>query len=337
MLPTDRIAAFVKLGEVIRDIPMEERESLARRAENQNNWFTTDSVNSALEGIACMLSPEKLEKWLSAYDLGQVTQPRSVGLMLAGNIPAVGFHDLMCVLLAGHKACLKLSSSDEVLMKWITAKLIEIDGRFEPLITLEEMLKSKDAYIATGSDNSSRYFNYYFGKYPHVIRQNRTSVAVLSGSETEADFLNLGKDIFRFYGLGCRNVSKLYVKSEDDLKHLLDALEVYAGVASHHKYQNNYDYNKSIYLVNGENHLDNGFLLLRESEELVSPISVLNYEIYRDLHELNSVLRSNQDKIQCVVADPAYLKGTVPFGVAQHPEPWDYADGVDTLAFLLKL
>ncbi|UZD24028.1 acyl-CoA reductase [Algoriphagus halophytocola] len=337
MLPTERIAAFVKLGEALQNIPPEEKESLTRRAENQNNWFTPESVDSALAGIAYMLTPEKLQKWLSAYELAAVKQPKAVGLMLAGNIPAVGFHDLMCVLLAGHKACLKLSSSDEVLMKWIVAKLIEIDQRFESQISLEEMLKAKDAYIATGSDNSSRYFNYYFGKYPHVIRQNRTSVAVLSGAETVEDFQNLGKDIFKFYGLGCRNVSKLYVKSEENLQLLLHALEMYSGIAAHHKYHNNYDYNKSIYLVNGEKHLDNGFLLLRESEDLVSPISVLNYELYQDLDQLYKSLDANASKIQCMVGNPDYIKGAVPFGAAQHPEPWDYADGVDTLAFLLKL
>lgn len=334
MNPSERISAFVKLGRAIRDLSSEEKDELLWRAENNNNWFTKESVESALEGISFMLSPEKMDAWLSIYDLKEEESPKSVGLMLAGNIPGVGFHDLMCVVLSGHQAVIKLSSSDEILMKWIIKKLKEIDPRLGSQMRLEEMLKGMDAYIATGSDNSSRYFNYYFGKYPHVIRQNRTSVAVLNGKETTEDFVNLGKDIFKYYGLGCRNVSKIYVKSKDQLQGFLRALEVYAPISSHHKYHNNYDYNKSIYLVNLEDHLDNGFLLVKESEDLVSPISVLFYEVYESVEKLNEKLGSLKEKIQCVVGKAA---DQVPFGTAQNPEPWEYADEVDTMAFLLDL
>ncbi|SFT91727.1 Acyl-CoA reductase (LuxC) [Algoriphagus locisalis] len=334
MKPAERISAFVKLGEAITNLDFEEKDELLWRAENNNNWFTKESVDSALEGISFMLSPQKLDAWLSIYDLQEIEKPKSVGLMLAGNIPGVGFHDLMCVILSGHQAVIKLSSSDEVLMKWILKKLFEIDPRLTAQIRIEEMLKGMDAYIATGSDNSSRYFNYYFGKYPHVIRQNRTSVAVLKGNENTEDYINLGKDIFQYYGLGCRNVSKIYVKSEDQLQDLLGALEIYSPIGSHHKYRNNYDYNKSIYLVNLEDHLDNGFLLLKESEDLVSPISVLFYEVYSGEEELAEKLASLKGKLQCVVGN---AEGCVPFGTAQTPEPWEYADEVDTMAFLLKL
>ncbi|WP_339877353.1 acyl-CoA reductase [uncultured Algoriphagus sp.] len=331
---SERIAAFVALGRAITDLSFEEREELLWRAENNNNWFTKDSVSSALAGISFMLSPKKLDDWLSRYDIKEVKSSRSVGLMLAGNIPGVGFHDLMCVILSGHQAVIKLSSSDEILIKWIIKKLLEIEPRLESQIRMKEMLKGMDAYIATGSDNSSRYFNYYFGKYPHVIRQNRTSVAVLDGNETAEDYINLGKDIFQYYGLGCRNVSKIFVKSEDQLQELLGALEIYAPIGSHHKYRNNYDYNKSIYLVNLEKHLDNGFLLLRESESLVSPISVLFYEVYDSAESLNEKLNHQASKIQCIVGRGG---DRVPFGTAQSPEPWEYADGVDTMDFLLKL
>ncbi len=334
MKPEERISAFVKLGHAITAVSPDEKDEVLWRAENNNNWFTKESVESALEGISFMLSDEKLEVWLSSYELKEVERPQAVGLMMAGNIPAVGFHDLMCIILSGHQAVIKLSSSDEILMKWIIKKLIEIDPRINAQIRVEEMLKGMDAYIATGSDNSSRYFKYYFGKYPHVIRQNRTSVAVLSGNETIEDYINLGKDIFQYYGLGCRNVSKIYVKSKDQLQDLLGALEVYAPVGSHHKYHNNYDYNKSIYLVNLEDHLDNGFLLVKESEDLVSPISVLFYEVYENEAHLAEKLTGLKAKIQCVVGLDA---DRVPFGTAQNPEPWEYADDVDTMTFLLGL
>lgn len=334
MKSSERISAFVKLGKAISELGEDEKDELLWRAENNNNWFTKKSVESALEGISFMLSPEKLDTWLSVYELERIGSPKSVGLMMAGNIPAVGFHDLMCVVLSGHRAVVKLSSSDGVLMRWIIGKLVEIDPRLAERIKIEEMLKGMDAYIATGSDNSSRYFNYYFGKYPHVIRQNRTSVAVLTGEETTEDYVALGKDIFQYFGLGCRNVSKLYVKSKDQLQDMLGALEVYSFISSHHKYHNNYDYNKSVYLVNLEEHLDNGFLLVRESEELVSPISVLFYELYETEAQLAEMLDGLKSKIQCVVG---MRDGRVPFGSAQSPEPWDYADDLDTMAFLLEL
>ncbi|MCE7053554.1 acyl-CoA reductase [Algoriphagus sp. AGSA1] len=333
MNPSERISAFVKLGEAIKTLGADEREELLWRAENNNSWFSANSVEAALEGVAFMLSPDKLAAWLEGYDLQKVDRPKSVGLMLAGNIPAVGFHDLMCVVLAGHQAVIKLSSSDEVLMKWIIKTLIGIDSRLAERIRIEEMLKGMDAYIATGSDNSSRYFNYYFGKYPHMIRQNRVSVAVLSGEETVEDYVRLGKDIFQYYGLGCRNVSKIFLKSVNQLQALLDALEIYAPIGAHHKYHNNYDYNKSIYLVNLEEHLDNGFLLLKESKELASPISVLFYELYEDEKQLSERLEGVKEKIQCIVGKGP---GRVPFGSAQNPEPWEYADEVDTMAFLLR-
>lgn len=334
---SQRTAAFIELGNRIQQLDEETKEELFWRSQNGNNWFTEDSVSSAFKGLVSMLQEEKLRSWIGNYEIKEELEPKSIGIMMAGNIPMVGFHDLMTVLISGNKACIKLSSSDSILMNWIFDQLIDIEPEFNSLISVEEMLKEKDAYIATGSDNSARYFNYYFGKYPSVIRQNRTSIAILSGEESTEDLKNLGEDIFKFFGLGCRNVSKVFVKSKDQIKKILDALEGYSSIADHHKYHNNYEYNKSIFLVNNEAHLDNGFLLVKESTELVSPISVLYFETYDSKNDLLKKLDSIKDKIQCIVADSTYWGGGVSFGNAQQPEPWDYADNVDTMEFLIGL
>ena len=332
---SDRISAFVELGIRLSNLSEDEKFSLFRQAENQNAWFTQRSLEQALEGIRVMLDAQSLEKWISAYPSLNPTSPKQVGLMLSGNIPAVGFHDLLSVLISGHTACVKLSSQDAALPFWLIQELKKIEPRFSDRIQVEDMLKNKQAYIATGSDNSARYFNYYFGKYPHLIRSNRTSVAILQGDESTADLQALGKDIFDYFGLGCRNVSKVFVKNQGQLTDLLDALEPFSWVGNHHKYFNNYEYNKSIYLVNRTPHLDNGFLLLKESSDLVSPIGVLFYEIYSEAQELKTKLKELDSKIQCVVGNPAMdLPGIIPFGQTQCPQPWDYADGVDTLQFL---
>lgn len=333
-----RINALIQLGLQLSVLDQEEKFSLYRRIENQNAWFIPNSIRNALHGIQLLLEEKNLTSWLSNYSIKDPSQPKNIGILMAGNIPAVGFHDLLCVLVSGNIASIKLSSSDSVLINWLIERLVAIEPSFASLISIEEMLKNKDAYIATGSDNSARYFNYYFGKYPNIIRSNRTSVAILTSDETDKDLENLGQDIFQYFGLGCRNVSKLFVKSEDTLIRLLGVLEKKDWVSSHHKYLNNYDYNKSIYLVNGEPHLDNGFLLLKESQELVSPIAVLFYEKYKDETDLNQKLSSIRDKVQCVLGNqPGLSADIIPFGQAQMPCPWDYADHVDTLKFLISL
>jgi hypothetical protein len=335
---SDRISAFVQLGIRISNLLEDEKFSLFRQAENQNAWFTQRSMEQALDGIRVMLDPQALERWLAAYTSLDPTSPKQIGLMLSGNIPAVGFHDLLSVLISGHTACIKLSSQDAALPLWLIQELKRIEPRFSDRIQVEDMLKNKQAYIATGSDNSARYFNYYFGKYPHLIRSNRTSIAILQGDESTADLQALGKDIFDYFGLGCRNVSKVFVKNQGQLTDLLDALESFSWVGNHHKYFNNYEYNKSIFLVNRTPHLDNGFLLLKESTELVSPIGVLFYEIFSEAQQLKAKLKDLDAKIQCVVGNPVMdLAGIIPFGQTQCPQPWDYADGVDTLQFLGSL
>jgi hypothetical protein len=333
----ERIQAFATLGKVIRELPEEDFEKLAWKIENNNNWFTQDQTRAAFVALADFLHEDKLIEWLAPYHIQTPIKPKTIGIMMAGNIPAVGFHDLLAVLISGNYATVKLSSGDAVSIRWIVEKLTEIEPRFRGSVIFEEMLKGKDAYIATGSDNSARYFEYYFGKYPHIIRKNRTSIAVLTGDESNEELLELGRDIFQYFGLGCRNVSKVYIKEEKSLIDLLDSISGSHFMTSHHKYLNNYDYNKSIYLVNKEPHLDNGFLLLKESEELVSPIGVLYYEYYHDLSDLESKLNKIQDKIQCTVSKNAWFPGSLKFGEAQCPNLTDYADGVDTIAFLQQL
>lgn len=333
----ERIEAFSQLGKLILNLDTEQKSEIFRRANNQNSWFSEVSMKSALAGFSKLLDQQKLLDWLATYNISEISQPKKVGILMAGNIPGVGFHDLMCVLISGHIAVPKLSSADSYFSNWLIQKLVLVEPRFENFVQVEEMLKGMDAYIATGSDNSARYFNYYFGKYPSIIRANRTSVAILTGEESEEALDNLGKDIFLYFGLGCRNVSKIFVKKEEYLQHFLDVMEKFSWVAINHKYLNNYEYIKSIYLVNREPHLDNGFLILRESKELVSPIGVLFYEIYDTTEDLLSVLGSLETKIQCVVGDPEIISDAIPFGEAQYPEPWDYADKVDTLEFLISL
>lgn len=328
MLLEDRIKCFVKLGEYLQGLSDDEMQTLAEKAANENSWFTESSVISAIRNISLFLTEEELNRWLSRYDLSNVSVS-TVGVVAAGNIPLVGFHDVLCVLLSGHTLFLKPSSDDQVLMNFMIKKLFEIDSRFRDKIQIVERLNQASAYIATGSDNSARYFKYYFKDKPSLIRSNRTSVAVLNGLEADNDLLDLGIDVFTYYGLGCRNVSKLFVPNDYDFSKLLKLWDAYSYIGDHHKYRNNYDYNKSIYLVNKEEHLDNGFLLLRESSDLVSPIAVLYYERYLSSEGLNESLEVNRNKTQCIVGH-----GDIPFGKAQSPKVDDYADGVDTMAFL---
>jgi len=330
-----RIEAISQLGKLLSKLSKEELSEWTWKAGNENRWFTPEAVQNALDGLVKMLSTESLEQWTKNYAIND--SDKRIGIVMAGNIPLVGFHDLLSVLITGHTALIKLSSQDKVLMPLVTQLLVSIEPEFKTKINYITKLENTDAVIATGSDNSARYFKQYFGQQPHIIRQNRTSCAVLTGSETDEEIIALGKDIFTYFGLGCRNASKLYVPEEYDFIHFLNLLEQYKEIGNHSKWVNNYDYNKSIYLVNREPHLDNGFLLLRESSELVSPLSVLFYEKYRDLSNLKTKLANQENKIQCVVGSKEAEISPIPFGQTQYPALWDYADGVDTLNFLSKI
>ena len=331
----ERLNAFIKLNLVLSELSASERAEIITQAANNNRWFDTSNVEQALSGLIHLTDPVKMKTWLTGYDL-KPSKQKIIGLIMAGNIPFVGFHDLICVLLSGHKAAIKLSSQDLFLMQWIIRKLCEIEPAFIDQIDVCEQLKVMDAVIATGSNNTARYFDYYFGKYPHIIRKNRTSVAILNGKETDTELMKLGKDVFTYFGLGCRNVSKIWVPQDYHFLNLLDLWVSFKKVADNFKYHNNYEYNKSIYLVNGVNYLDTGFLLLTESEALTSPISVLYYQQYQNLTEVDQYLTQNQDKIQCVVSSQS-SRNFIPFGQTQVPDISDYADGMDVMRFLSTL
>ncbi|MEO0331551.1 MAG: acyl-CoA reductase [Bacteroidota bacterium] len=321
---------------MLKNLDKTEQDELVRRAQSDNAWFTKENVLFAKEGLQRYLSEDKLRQW-AGHLPPQPSAVKKIGIVMAGNIPWVGFHDLLTVLVSGQHAMIKLSSQDSFLMRYIINIIIELEPQLASYITVVDKLNTADAIIATGGDNTSRYFEYYFAKYPHIIRKNRTGVAVLSGSETEKELNALGEDIFCYFGLGCRNVSKLFVSEGCNFEPLFRALESYQTVAHHHKYNNNYDYNKSIYLVNREPFLDTGFTLFRSSDQLVSPISVVYYESYKNKDELIQKLLANEEKIQCVVAQESIYpnqKNHVPFGQAQQPELWDYADRVNTLEFV---
>lgn len=331
-----RVNAFISLGRFISDKANEETiAEWTAAAKSRNNWFTPANVRLSLNAIAEQyLNEEKLNNWADKYP--EPAQPRKIGVVMAGNIPAVGFHDALCVLISGHTLLAKPSSDDPLLIRALLGKLTEIEPGLSDSVRFVERLNASDAYIATGSDNTARYFHYYFAKKPNIIRKNRTSVAVLDGTESREELRALGTDILQYFGLGCRNVSKVFVPNGYDFTGFYESIEEMAGdYLHHHKYFNNYEYNKSIYLVNRIAHSDNGFLLATESEGLVSPISVLHYQPYDSPEELNVLLQQSEEKIQCLVAHPGlHLPGALPFGEAQSPTLSDYADGIDTMAFL---
>ncbi len=328
----ERIEAFSKLGDKINQMSSEEFEHLSHQARIQNQWFTEDNIARAFKGIASMIQEGELNEWLTKYTIPVVESPKVIGIIMAGNIPMVGFHDLLCVIISGHIAAIKPSSQDDYLTRFLVNALLEIAPELTDSIQLRERLTEIDGLIATGSDNTARYIEYYFRNHPKIIRKNRTSVAVLDGSESSEELSLLGNDLFWYFGLGCRNVSKVFTPEGYDPKDFFEAIEHFNYVADHNKYRNNYDYHKSILLVNGVRHLDNGFLLWQPSEDLVSPVSILFQKTYSDKSELNEILKLNESKIQCVVG-----KGFTPFGQAQLPRVWDYADNVDTMDFLLNL
>lgn len=337
-----RVNAFVRLGEELLSAAENPQHgawaSTIRQAEAANGWFTQENICLALKGIAHMLQPEKLEEWLSAYPDIPEKGDRTVGIIMAGNIPLVGFHDLLCVLISGNRAVIKVSSQDRILPEKLLETLASIDPELaDSAQLLDGKLEGFTHIIATGSDNSSRYFEYYFGKYPNIIRKNRNAVAIITGNESHDELRQLGKDIFRYFGLGCRNVSKVYLGQNASPEALLDALEDWAPIAQHTKYFHNYEYHKAIFLVEKMPHLDNGFLLMREDAAFGCPVGVLHYQPFLSLEQIRAELDIHKDRIQCVVASPETgIEGAIPFGSAQTPEPWDYADGVDTMRFLLN-
>ncbi|OIN57346.1 acyl-CoA reductase [Arsenicibacter rosenii] len=339
MTQNERIQTFIALGDFLRsEQGQAEIDEMAWRANTQNNWFTPANVKRAFRAISDhMLTANALTEWAAQYPPEPET-PMTVGVVMAGNIPAVGFHDLLCVLVSGHRIMAKLSSQDIVLIKYLIQKITDLNPALGERITVAERLNAADAFIATGSDNTARYFDYYFGKRPHIIRRNRTSVGVLTGVESDEQLLALSEDVLSYYGLGCRNVSTILIPDVEILQRFLRVTEaLIPEYTSNHKYVNNYDYNKSIYLVNSVPHLDNCLLLMTEDNRLVSPISVLYYQTYDTQAQLNAFLQENAGKIQVVASADGWYPGSVPFGKTQMPGLSDYADGIDTMAFLTSL
>jgi Acyl-CoA reductase (LuxC) len=327
-----RIDLLIRLGQYILSED-EQWVLIKERASRENGWFIPEFVELATKNIAfAYLQKENLESWAESYRLQTTNlKPKTIGIVMAGNIPLVGFHDLLCVFLSGHKAVIKPSSKDQVLIKHLVEKLEEWDSEVNSLVVFSEMLKGCDAYIATGSNNSSRYFDYYFGQYPNIIRRNRTSVAVLTGEETIEELEKLADDVYQYFGLGCRNVTKIYVPGNYDFIPLLEAFKKYNYLADHHKYKNNYDYNLALHLLNKKYYMTNGSILLIEDPVIFSPISQLNYEFYTNNDDLTVKLPLVHD-LQCITG-----KRFIPFGKGQCPAVNDYADGVDTLKFLTGL
>jgi hypothetical protein len=333
---SERIKSLGKWGERIQNTPASELEQVFAKAQGKNGWFTKESCSYSLKEITAWLKPELLENWLAPYE-PKVGASKTVGLVMAGNIPLVGFHDLLCVLISGHTAKIKLSSQDGELLPFLTSLLVSVEPQWSNHFSYEDRLHNIDAVIATGSDNSARYFEYYFKSIPRIIRKNRTSVGVIMGEENPAEYQILAGDIFTYFGMGCRNVSKIFVPESFDLKTLIEPFSSHQEIINHNKYANNYDYQRAIRLISSKPFEDTGFLLMEESEELVSPIAVLYYQYYATQKQLNQLLANQKEKIQCIVSAKGWLKGSVPFGKAQQPELNDYADGVDTLKFLQGL
>ena len=327
----ERITLMVKLGEYLME-DSEELKSVKQKAFEQNKWFTEEFLNFSFKQISThYLNRQKLESWVHHYHIDDNIGPKKIGIVMAGNIPLVGFHDFLSVFITGHHQAIKLSEKDDVLLKHLVEKLVAWNPKVSNVVHIASLLKDCDAYIATGSNNSARYFHHYFGKYPSIIRSNKTSVAVLSGDETVDQLTSLSDDAFIYFGLGCRNVSKLFVPENYHFETMINAFNKYSYFADITKYRNNYDYNLALFIMNNKFYMANDCIILSENDAVFSPVSVLHYSYYKNEEKVFEKLNQNEN-IQCVVGE-----GHIPFGKSQEPGLFDYADGVDTMQFLLTL
>ncbi len=346
---SQRISSLAQLGTYLKDysageplknkaLPSYERlNQIIEKAYAHNSWFLPENQHFAIQNWGDILTQNKLSEWLNNYPFNENTPSKTIAIVMAGNIPMVGFHDLLCVLLSPHKALIKLSSSDAILLPFLLEILTNIDVQWESQYNITQgKLEGFDAVIATGSNNTARYFDHYFGKYPSIIRKNRNAVAVITANQTSKQLANLGEDVFRYFGLGCRNVSKMYLPKGFDLDIIFNAIFPWKHLLEIKKYENNYDYNKAVFLMSQFDFLDNGFCMIKEDESFASPIATLFYEYYNSTEELAQTLNQSKAQIQCIIGDIPELN-TIPFGEAQKPQLNDYADGINTLAFLLKL
>ncbi|HNS30239.1 MAG TPA: acyl-CoA reductase [Tenuifilaceae bacterium] len=345
MTTEERIGALAGLGKAIR-ISSESKEmnsfwASINTAHLENPWFTPDFCSNAALSIAQnWLSQDILTQWVSGYPKNYFSPctPKTIGVVTAGNIPYAGVHDLICVLISGHRFLGKLSSKDGGLTKAFVELLTDVDPRFTSLVALtDEPLKNFDAIIATGSDNAARHFDYYFGKYPNIVRHNRHSIAVLAGNESENELKLLSNDIFMYFGLGCRSVSKLLIPEDFDLSRFIQSLDSYKHLLNHHKYANNYEYHRAIFAMNGTPHLDNGFVLLKPDGGIGSPVGVIYFQQYRDIQQVHDYINQNAESLQCVVSHIQSLPQRVDIGKSQYPQISEYMDNIDTLEFLSSL
>lgn len=346
-----RINAFVKLGAFLSQFStenIEKKEAIEandlffdgfkhqlKLAREYNGWFTEKNLKFSLESWSNALTDKNINQWVGHYSFNS-TAPKTVAIIMAGNIPLVGFHDFLSVLISGHSVLVKQSSNDKHLLPFLAKYLETVAPQFKGKITFtEQKLENFDAVIATGSDNTARYFEYYFKGKPSIIRKNRNSVAILTGQESTEQLEALSNDIFRYYGLGCRSVSKLFVPKDYNFEAFFKAVYKWHPIINESKYANNYDYNKAVYLMSEFNMLENGFLMIKEDKSYASPIATVFYEYYDTKETMQQELAANKDNIQCVVAN-GFLADEITFGNTQKPQLWDYADNVDTVEFLLK-
>ncbi|MFA6401697.1 MAG: acyl-CoA reductase [Salinivirgaceae bacterium] len=335
---SDFIFLGQKLIELSTNLTQCSYKNVIKKATIENSWFTSDFIALSFKAIGESLTKENINNWLSKYSIPNNPTPIKIGLILAGNIPLVGLHDILCVLMSGNQVIAKLSVKDQLLYSIIKDQLVTQNPEYENrLIFTDGFIKEVDAIIATGSNNSSRYFEYYFGKYPNIIRKNRNSLGLISGNETTDDLELLADDIFTYFGLGCRNVSFLWLPINFPLDLLFKSFTRYSHLIHNNKYANNYDYQKAIMLMNQVPFFDNGLVMLRENDQLSSPIGVVHYQYYKSINEINNFVSNNKHNIQCIVSKTKCDFPTYELGGAQKPELWDYADNVDTMEFLLTL
>lgn len=342
-----RIEAFHKLGELFYDISSKKENSKYKKwitvfnkkineAYQYNKWFTTENCLLSFKNWSKELTTLKLSKWLNNYELKNCSK-KTIVIIMAGNIPLVGFHDFICAKILNYKCLIKMSSDDKILLPIVIDFLDFILPGFKKNIEFtNKPLKKFDGVIATGSNSSFKYFEYYFKKYPKILRKTRHSIAVLDGNESKENLIDLGNDIFNYFGMGCRSVSKIFVPKNYNFDLLFESLFEFKEVIKNNRYANNYDYNKAIYLMGEKKITENGFLILKKDKNLGSPIACLFYDTYNSIKEIEKYIDNNSEYLQCIVSN-FKLSNSIPLGSSQKPKIYDYADKIDTLNFLLKM
>lgn len=335
----ERVANLIQLGTYLNNLNENEIIQIFNQAENENPWFTQENISKAIKAIRDeFLNQKSLQLLIDTYKLDDNISPKKIGLILAGNIPLVGFHDVLCCYLTGHISLIKYSDKDKTLMQFLIKKLIEININNGFYFNQVTKLEDYDAAIVTGSNSTAKHFEFYFKHVPHIIRKNRNSIAVIAGNETDMELQELGNDVFSYFGLGCRNVSMLFVPKDYDITKLFVVFDNFKDIIFHNKYKNNYDYNVALMLLNKEKFLHNDMLILRESDQIISRIGSLHYQKYENINSLTEWINDHNDEIQCIVSN-THIDGiaTIPFGNSQCPSILTYADGVDTVQFLLSI